>query len=31
MAAVTENGEVFTWGNIEHGKLGHKSEAEENK
>ena len=25
MAAVTNQGEVYTWGNAAHGKLGHTS------
>lgn len=29
MLAVTEDGRVYSWGNSEHGKLGHSFENKE--
>ena len=31
MAAITENGKLITWGNPDHGKLGHTSKEQEQK
>lgn len=31
MAAVTDLGEVLTWGNPDHGKLGYKQEVKDDK
>ena len=31
MAAITENGKLITWGNPDHGKLGHISKEKEQK
>ena len=31
MAGITENGELYTWGNKDYGKLGHEMEESSNK